>query len=168
VNALRAAFLVCLLPITQGHAMGLFGKKAVLFSALSGTITAAHKPVAGARVLRSVQWNAQTYKDEASTDQAGRFQFDEMPAPGRSGLSQFAAFQSIEVEYQGKKTQIWRLAKMDPDPDKELVDFRNHKSGGVPIAFTCELAAPMQKIELLMGVLATSCSFPVKVGEVIE
>ncbi len=153
---------------SEGNAMGLLGKKVVLFSSVDGVLTLNQKPLAGARVTRSVEWKDKTYKDETLTSATGGFHLPEMPGPGRIMLGEFVAYQSIDVEHHGEHWQIWRMVKGDAGANRELVDLRNWESAGMPIQFSCELTAAPKKIKLLLGVLRTNCHFPSEIGEVLK
>jgi len=146
----------------------VLGQKIVLFSEVNGVITLNQKPLSGARVMRQVEWKDITYKDETVTSADGSFHLPEMPGPGRILMSEFVAYQKIDVEYQGKEWLIWKMVKRDSLPNRELIDLNNGESAGMPIHFTCELSEPTRLIKLLMGVLRTNCHFPVKVGEVLK
>ncbi|OHA80390.1 MAG: hypothetical protein A2675_01335 [Candidatus Yonathbacteria bacterium RIFCSPHIGHO2_01_FULL_51_10] len=147
---------------------GLLGQKIVLFSAVNGVITLDQKPLAGARVTRTVEWKDETYKDEATTSASGSFHLPEMPGPGRIVLAEFVASQLMEVEYQDQKWLIWRMVKREAGPNRELVDDNNWESAGTPIEFSCELSTPTRKIKLLLSVLRTNCQFPAEIGEAIK
>lgn len=148
--------------------MSLLGKKIVLFSDVNGVITLNQKPLAGARVTRTVEWKEKTYKDEAVTSVTGGFHLPEMPGPGRIMMAEFVAYQSMEVEYQDKKWQIWRMAKRDASPNRELVDEKNWESAGIPIQFACELSSPARKIKLMLSVLTSNCRFSEDIGEELK
>jgi len=148
--------------------MVFVGEKIVLFSSVNGVLTFHQKPAAGARVMRSVEYKEKIYRDETISAENGSFSLPEMPGPGRIVMEEFIAFQSIEVEYQGQKSEIWTLVKRDHLANRELIDKDNRKTPGMYIDFTCELTTPPRNIELMLAVLVTNCIFPVEIGRVFE
>jgi hypothetical protein len=148
--------------------MEMLGQKVVLFSNVDGVITMHHKPLGGARVLRSVKWKDKVYRDEVKTGPDGSFKLPAMMGPGRIVLAEFVAHQTIAVEHQGKQWEIWGLTKRSEELNQELVDKTHVRPKGVPIEFSCELTESARYIELLGGVLETSCRFKVEVGEVVS
>ena len=147
--------------------IGLLSKKISLFSEVSGVITLDQKPLADARVTRTVEWKDKTYKDEAVTGTDGSFAMPPMEGPGRQLMAEFVAFQTITVQYQGKTWPIWGLTKGDERLNHELIDKNNMNTDGMPIKFSCELSDPERYIQLLSAVLETNCIFDTSIGELL-
>ena len=106
--------------------------KVCLFSRISGVITLDGKPIANARLVRTV--NKESDKvDEATTDEKGYF---EMPAVFERTVTkflpqEFVVSQKIVVHYQEKEYEIWSGIKRDKE--------ENVESRGKPLVVTCEL-----------------------------
>jgi hypothetical protein len=122
-----------IIPIA-GVTMSMFGAKC-MFSAVTGVVTQGGKPVAGAEVVRSYQWQGpdKTDKETAQTGADGRFSFD--VATASSGWSLFphnpSILQEIHIRYQGKDYEAYMLRKNDYEVNSEL--------GGRKLDLVCDL-----------------------------
>jgi hypothetical protein len=111
--------------------------KVCLFSQISGVITLNGKPVANAKITRTVNLNKDKM-DYAYTDENGHF---EMPAVFQQTLTtflpqEFVAKQDIVVQYNGNSYDIWSGVKRTPE--------ENAEARGKALSVQCELNAEKQ------------------------
>ena len=106
--------------------------KACLFSKISGIITLDGKPVANAKITRTVNLNKDKV-DHTYTDDKGYF---EMPTIFQRTVTQFLPLefvvkQDIVVQYNGNSYDIWSGVKRTPE--------ENAESRGEALKVQCEL-----------------------------
>lgn len=111
--------------------------KVCLFSGMSGVVKLDGKPVAGAKLVRTVK-KEKDKADETTTDKSGRFEFK--PIFERTITKflpmEFVVSQQIDVYYKGAKYEMWSGVKREPD--------ENTESRGEPLIVECELASEEQ------------------------
>ena len=82
--------------------------KVCLFSRMTGVVELDRKPVANAKLIRTIKVS-KTVSDETYTDEQGRFEF---PVVYKRALAkylpqEFVANQEVHVQYGGKDYRIW-------------------------------------------------------------
>lgn len=130
--------------------------KVCLFSGISGVIKLDGKPVANARLVRTV--NKEKDKvDETTTDENGYF---EMPPVFERTITKFLPMefvvgQKIEVYSEDKVTEIWSGVKRKPE--------ENVESKGKPLVVECELSLEkMNYIKVNGGPIFSRCKWDVE------
>ena len=136
--------LVIILFSNGAFAMGLSDAgKVCLFSGMSGVIKIDGKPVAGARLVRSVKKENKA-RDEVVTDDNGYFELK--PIFERSLTKylpmEFVVSQQIDVYYKGAKYEMWSGVKREPD--------ENTESRGESLIVECELASE-ERLKIVNG-----------------
>jgi hypothetical protein len=149
-------FFFILTYALEGVAMTMFSGKdenLVLFSPIEGKLTFQGKPAAGAKIIRTVNWKDETGEsDTFFSNEKGEFNIPIKSETAKvSGLTQFVAYQTVDVIFQGKEVTIWRYGKMDKKLNAEL--------GGKAINLTCELTDDLVRVEVPDGGLGTSCKW---------
>jgi hypothetical protein len=129
--------------------------KACLFSKISGIITLEGKPVANAKITRTVNLNKDKV-DFAYTDENGYFQ---MPAVFQRSIStllpqEFAANQEIVVRYQEKDYRIWSSVKRTPE--------ENSEARGKDLVIECELNSEETLITVNNSPIFSLCKWNVE------
>jgi len=149
-------FFLVLTYAMKGVAMTMFSGKEeilVLFSPIEGKLTFQGKPAAGAKIIRTVNWKDETGEsDTFFSNEKGEFNIPVKSETAKiSGLTQFVAYQTVEVIFQGKEVTIWRYGKMSKKLNAEL--------GGKAVNLTCELTDDLVRVEVPDGGLGTSCKW---------
>lgn len=129
--------------------------KVCLFSNMTGVITLDGKPVANARLVRTVNLSSDE-TDETTTDENGNFQ---LPAIFKRTVSkylpqEFAANQQIIVHYNDKEYRIWSGVKRKPD--------ENTESRGKPLDVKCELNSEETMIKVNNSPIFSLCTWDVE------
>lgn len=155
---IRIALLISLGLFSVGAiAMSLLDAgKVCLFSGISGVITLDGKPVANARLVRTV--NKEKDKvDETTTDENGYF---EMPPVFERTISkflpmEFVVSQKITVYNQDQEVEVWSGVKRIPD--------ENAESKGKPLVVKCELGLEeMNYVKVNGGPIFSRCDWDVE------
>lgn len=124
---------LCFIWPATGAAMSLMDLgKVCVFSPVTGQVTMNGEPIAGARLVRRVEWQKKQ-QDHATTDDKGRFAFPALYE--RSVMKflsgQFVANQVIEIEHKGQTYLAWKGGKWSEEENAEL--------SGKPLKLHCEL-----------------------------
>ena len=138
----------------KGEAMSLIkGKEVYVFSAMEGTITYQGKPAAGAKIVRTVRWKDEKGESDSTiAGENGEFSLPPMKRTLKQILpAQFLASQEIYVYYKEQEFHIWTMGKIDRNEYGEL--------GGRPKNFRCELLDELERVEVKIGLLGTSCKW---------
>jgi hypothetical protein len=116
---------------SQGaFSMGALGQELVLFSPVTGVVVDGGKPVAGAKVTRSVKWKDSHEVDEVVTTAAGEFQFAAKSV--RSMMWSLiphnpVVMQTITIQAGDKTYEAWEYQKgnyeMNSEADGKTVDM---------------------------------------------
>ncbi|MBU2870476.1 DUF4198 domain-containing protein [Colwellia sp. E2M01] len=106
---------------------GLFKKYDVHLSPeVHGVITKEGKPVVGLTVFRGLTYgDDKELVDKTSTDNEGRFSFEEKNIRSRKPGSMFdesSIRQTIDVDYQGEKYILWYTEAIGIEPNKALTE----------------------------------------------
>lgn len=129
-------FLIVVVMAVSTGAYGMFDfMKVYLFSAMKGVVTLEGKPIAGAEIVRTAQYNDKTFADTTATDANGQFVIGPMQTSSINKIVMFAEAvidQKILIHYQDRTYTAWRTVKRDYDKDTELGD-------GTSIELSCEL-----------------------------
>lgn len=118
--------------------------------ALKGVLLCGGKPIAEAKITRSIKWNDSDAPlvDYFKTDAQGRFT---IPANKQhlsiSPLTQYAAKVRLEVEHEGSSSDFWYEVIMDEDP-LPIGDTRN---------LVCKVSEKLQRVHSPSGLLGTTC-----------
>ena len=126
-----------------------------LFSKISGIITLDGKPVANAKITRTVNLNRDKV-DHAYTDDKGYF---EMPAVFQRYVSkllpqEFVANQEIFVHYLKKDYRIWSSVKRTPE--------ENSEARGKDLLIECELNSEETLITVNNSPIFSLCKWNVE------
>lgn len=140
---LPVLFLASILWFAQGAAMA----EMVIFSALSGKVLLAGKPVVGAVIERSFDWQEETATDRTTTAADGGFSLPVIER--RSFLSSIfpsepMTEQTITIQHGGKRYKAWYFLKRNYRDNGEL--------DGRPIRLTCRLEAEPQLRGKVFGI----------------
>lgn len=118
---------------------------------LSGVLQSGGKPIANAKITRSIKWNDSDAPlvDYFKTDAKGRFS---IPANKQllaiSPLMQYVAKVRLEVEqHEGSNSDFWYEVIMDAAP-LSIGDTRN---------LVCEVGEKLQRVHSPSGLLGTTC-----------
>lgn len=136
-------------------AMSIFDAgKVCTFSAISGVVLMEGKPVAGARVVRTTDYQKKK-QDETVTDGEGRF---ELPAVYERHLvnflpQEFVVGQLINVSFNDEEFKIWSGVKRKRQ--------ENAESRGKPLVVTCELTQEDEVINVDRQPFITKCKWDV-------
>ncbi len=135
----------------KGEDMLLQAENVCLFSAMEGTLTFQGKPVVGAEVVRTIEFNDKKEKpDSVVTDENGMFTFPVMNRVVRQIFPfENGTVQSLFVHYKGHEYHIWHMARGDGSEYEEF--------GGKPVNLRCEITNEIVPIEIKRGLLVTSC-----------
>ncbi|MEW5756921.1 MAG: DUF6795 domain-containing protein [Pseudomonadota bacterium] len=127
--------------------------EAVLFSPLEGKITYQGKPAAGAKIMRWVAWkDTDGETDVFYADNQGKFNIPKKTIIYKENpLVQISIGQELTVEYQGKRTLIWKAGKSSSHLFGEL--------GGQPVGLTCELTKEEMTAHLEHALVETLCEW---------
>ncbi len=132
-TALRFISIFILLILLGGIAVGLTDiGKVCLFSGISGVINLNGKPVAYAKVIRTVKKGRQ-HQDETTTDKKGYFSFPPIYEWSITKYLpvEFVVSQKIKVEYKNKVYKLWSGVKRTEE--------ENAESRGKPLVVQCQL-----------------------------
>ena len=129
--------------------------KVCLFSKISGVIKLDGKPVAMARLVRTVNMSSPDV-DETFTDEKGYFEF---PAIFKRTVTkylpqEFTSNQEIMVLYNGKEYRMWSSVKRQPD--------ENSESRGKPLVVECELNSEEKMIKVNNSPIFSLCTWDVE------
>lgn len=154
--SITVLFFLVLTLAMKGVAMTVFSGKEenlVLFSPLAGKLTFQGKPAAGAKIVRTINWKDETGEAETFfANEKGEFSIPiKTEAAKLNGLSQFVAYQTVEVIFHETEFTIWRFGKMGKKLNDEL--------GGRAVNLTCELTDDFVRVEVPDGGLGTSCKW---------
>lgn len=122
----------------------------IVSRALSGILQRDGKPIANAKITRSISWNESNSPlvDYFETDAHGRFA---IPAKKQhlaiSPLTQYVAKMGLTVEHGGTNSELWYEVIMDANP-QPIGDTNN---------LVCEFEAQAQRIYSPSGLLGTTC-----------
>jgi len=141
---------------TKGQSMSLLHhpeQDIVISSPFEGRILFGGKPLAGARIERTVKWKDETgMTDATTTDENGRFALPLVTESAKlPKLTQFVAHQEISVIHNDTKYTIWVMGKLGKELYSEL--------GGKPENFRCELTDDLMRVETDDGLLGTLCKW---------
>ena len=133
--------------------------KVCLFSGISGVITFDGKPVANARLVRTVN-KEKTKIDETTTDEKGYF---EMPAVFERTVTkflpqEFVVKQEIEVFYNQKSFDIWSGVKRNIE--------ENSESRGVLLVVACELTNEKEFKQVNNNPIISRCTWEAEADEI--
>ena len=126
--------------------------KVCLFSAMSGVITLDGKPVANARLVRTVSREG-VRTDETTTDSKGNFTFPAMfeRTVTKYLPQEFVASQEITAHLNKKEHKIWVGVKRSPS--------ENSESRGKPLAVKCDLNSETTTVFIDQAVYITKGGF---------
>lgn len=129
-----------------------------LFSNMSGMITLNGEPVAGARLVRTVDLS-KPQTDETTTDDNGRFEF---PAVFTRTITkflpqEFVSKQAIVVHHEGQEYRMWSGVKRKPE--------ENTESRGKPLVVQCELTSEEKMISVNNSLIFSLCTWDVEADE---
>ena len=129
--------------------------KVCLFSEISGVITLDGKPVANAKLVRTVK-KEKTIIDETTTDANGNFK---MPAVFERTVTKFLPMefvvkQDILLTYNNKEYKIWDGVKRKEE--------ENAESRGKPLVVKCELNSDVNHIAVNGSVFFNLCTWDVE------
>lgn len=129
----------------------LFGTEVILFSPIEGRVTYKGEPAANAVIRRVIKWKNNIGQAETfHTDANGVFELPLKRTKARLyPLAEFVISQSLFVEYEGQRFQIWGRTKRGTKLYDEL--------GGRPVNFRCELTDDVDYIDVEDGLFGTSC-----------
>lgn len=153
---ISTTIFVMILMTNEVFAMSLSDAgKVCLFSNMAGSITLNGKPVANARLVRTVNLSSDE-TDETTTDENGKF---ELPAIFKRTISkylpqEFAANQEIVVHYNGKEYRIWSGVKRKSE--------ENTESRGKPLRVKCELNSEETMIKVNNSPIFSLCTWDVE------
>ncbi|WP_444892611.1 DUF6795 domain-containing protein [Microbulbifer sp. JMSA004] len=151
-NLFSIFFLLILVSPGGTYAMASFNPfKACTFSEMKIKLTLNGKPISGAQITRSIQWQKE-WVDTFTSDEDG---VAVLPAKFSNSLTQvlpveFVVSQAIDVNYEDKNYEIWVYAKRNPGENSEM---------GKPFNLTCELTDETRLEEVFDSALLTSCQF---------
>jgi hypothetical protein len=153
---LIVTFLVVLFFSMKGATMTIFSGKeeeVVLFSPMEGKLTFEGKPAADAKIVRSLKWKGEVVEtDTFHANQKGEFDIPSKKDTIKiSPLTQFVVQQDIFVYFKEKKYHVWDMGKLSKLEYGELY--------GRPINLHCELTEEMIGVDVLFGLLETSCKW---------
>lgn len=152
-NLLLCVFFV-IIP-GSAFAMSIFDAgKVCTFSPISGVILFEGKPVSGARIVRTTDYQSKS-QDEAITDSSGHF---EMPGVYARHVvnflpQEFVVGQLINVTFDDKEYKIWSGVKRKRE--------ENAESRGKPLVVTCELTRDDEVINVDRQPFITKCKWDV-------
>jgi len=129
--------------------------KVCLFSKMSGVIKQDGKPVANAKLVRTVNLNKDLV-DETTTDENGNFEFEAKFTHSLANMlpQEFAAKQVIWVHYNDNEYKIWSGVKRKPE--------ENIESRGKPLVVECELNSEKSVIEVNNSPIISMCTWDVE------
>jgi hypothetical protein len=133
--------------------------KVCLFSKISGVITLDGKPVANAKITRTVNLNKDKV-DHTYTDDKGYF---EMPAVFQRTVTkflpqEFVAKQDIVVQYNGNSYDIWSGVKRTPE--------ENAEARGEPLNVQCELNSEKSFKQVNNSPYISRCTWPTEPDDI--
>lgn len=125
--------------------------KAVLFSAVQGTLLRNGSPVSGATISRIVTWRGELHSDSTETDCHGNYHLPAITSSSNLPLlpAEFNAEQEMTVSIDGMTTLIWNTIKPEPGENTEL--------NGLPLILTCDVADEPRFEHLLLNSIETKC-----------
>ena len=121
-----------------------------VFSAVKGVVLDHGRPVTGAKVLRTYEWGwggDREERDEAVTDESGRFQ---MPAIFRTSVSgaliphEPHISQLLTIVANGKEYMAWSVMKRDYEENSEV--------DGKPTSIICRLENEVGRHGTIYGI----------------
>ena len=124
--------------------MGLFDfMKVCLFSEVNGVVTLEGKPVKGAEISRTAEFNDKFYTDKTVTNADGHFHIDAMTTHSINktlAIVEAVISQELKITYEGKEYIGWRTVKRSYEQNTELGDDKK-------IQLSCELTDESTKKE---------------------
>lgn len=125
----------------------------IVFSPMQGKLTFESKPANGAKIVRTLKWKDDVSEsDTFYADEQGEFNIPlKKDTIKISPLVQFVVQQDIYVYFKEKKYHIWDMGKLSKNEYGELY--------GRPINLRCELSDEMVGVDVLFGLLETSCKW---------
>ena len=124
--------------------MGLFDfMKVCLFSEMKGVVTQDGKPVAGAEIVRTAEFNDKTFSDKTITNEHGEFRFGELSTNSINKMFvviEAVIAQKFVIRFDNKDYIGWQTVKRDYDSNTELGGNKN-------IDLACELTSEKTKKE---------------------
>lgn len=128
--------------------------KVCTFSPISGVILFEGKPAAGARVVRTTDYQKKI-QDETLTDSNGYF---ELPGIFERNIvnflpQEFVVGQLVNVSFSGREFRIWSGVKRKRE--------ENSESRGKPLVVTCELTQKDEIINVDRQPFITKCRWDV-------
>ena len=129
--------------------------KVCLFSEMSGVVKLDGKPVAGVRLVRTVNLSTDI-TDETVTDSEGRFHF---PAAYEKTVTkylpqEFVSNQEITAHFNNKQYRMWSAVKRTPE--------ENSESRGKPLVVTCNLDGEETLIKVNRSPIFSLCNWDVE------
>lgn len=129
--------------------------KVCLFSEMSGVVNLDGKPIAGVRLVRTVNLSSDV-TDETVTDSQGKFHF---PAAYEKTVTkylpqEFVSNQDIKAFYNDKEYRVWSAVKRTPE--------ENSESRGKPLVVTCNLDGEETLIKVNRSPIFSLCSWDVE------
>jgi hypothetical protein len=124
----------------------------IISSPLNGLLLNDGKPLAHKKIFRKLQWNGneEGMIQQFMTDRNGAFS---LPAHAEAltigALSQFLGHTEIYIDHDGKREDIWYVAKMQ----KEL----NSEFDEPPQDLVCDITAEEIRVEIIHGMCMTKC-----------
>jgi len=127
--------------------MSIFGFKVCLASTMTSSVTHDGKPVAGAKVMRTVTFNDKEYITESETDAQGNFSLPALSdrTPWKHSPFEVVILSRVTITYEGESHLALRVSKRNFDEGGELNHLEKIKHGEstfIPYKFTCELTDP--------------------------
>ena len=96
-------------------------KQRVVFSAVSGQVMLAGKPVSGLKVRQRWLWfDVDDAETETTTNSEGRFSFPEVTRRKLKVSDELMIMQEIKVEHDGKEIVVWNHTKQNTERNSEL------------------------------------------------
>ena len=128
--------------------------KVCLFSKMEGVIKLDGKPVANAKLVRTVNLTKDE-TDETVTDENGNFKFNAIFKRTVTKFlpMEFVSNQDVWVIYKGKEYRIWSSIKREPD--------ENSESQGKPFVVECELNSEERIFKVDGSPVFTLCTWDV-------
>lgn len=135
--------------------------KVCLFSGMSGVVKLDGKPVAGARLVRTVN-KEKDKTDETTTDESGYFEFK--PIFDRTVTKflpmEFVVKQVIWVHYKGLEYKMWSGVKRTEE--------ENAESRGKPLIVECELSSERNLKEVNGSPIFSLCTWDAEPDPKVE
>ena len=140
--AFSAVLFIVLSQQVNADMFGWFKKDELELSPkIKGTVTLHGKPIAGAKIIRTLTYSDKKFNDNTITDEQGQFQLPVKKVKMRtSSMFDTAVTQSIDVVHGNKLTNIWTAGTtntLDYDSIHKLLSDMK-----------CELTSPEMRLEI--------------------